>query len=430
MSEVFANPTMLHFLLILYLESAWSKWSPDHAETTIVKPYKMTKALHMTPHLWNWKNGFDRNVGNYWDFESKSFAARLETEYPMKIPKRFTWCTKYKSKIYQSTFTVQTSVPLFQIGTTVHGESVIKDLINPKMLDSNITHTVHGTYKVLFGAVLINSHYRPEIQFFTGNIEGRWTLAQKLLFRWQKWDSACFGVDLEGKDGVTVVIYYNGQMFGNVFEDEASKRRTHTAVNESFFDTPTATDVWIGWGLCDSMTFNLFGYLTETHMFNRILSHDEMVSMTDCSKPPLPNGAILNWSSLNYTFYGGPYVPEIMIPDDLLCPDENKKGFIYVPQAVFLLNDAHTFCKRLGAEVVSFDTIQEFQEAAIFSRSVTEDYQNKYQHDEEGWGGCAYAGEGGGIQFWSNLIRNRTNNDYTDPFYSSKTGVQNQFVRS
>ena len=168
-----------------------------------------------------------------------------------------------------------------------------------------------------------------------------------------------------------------------------------------------------------------FTYLTNVHMFNRILTHDEMVSMTDCSWSPLPQGGIFIWDDFDRTFYGS-YNPWVKIPNDLICPDPSKRGYTFLPGNVFPLSKAYEVCKIIGAELLSIETEEEFQEVGVVLRGVVEDYVNKYSPENfarpNGWQ-MQYMWEGGGIPSWISLRRNRTANNNSDPFYNPHTGT-------
>ena len=74
-------------------------------------------------------------------------------------------------------------------------------------------------------------------------------------------------------------------------------------IEKSFFENLTASDIWIGFNPKYALGHQSFGYITNVHMFSRILSHDEMVGMTNCSWYPLPPGALFEWNKYNQTHY-------------------------------------------------------------------------------------------------------------------------------
>ena len=107
-----------------------------------------------------------------------------------------------------------------------------------------------------------------------------WWLSNNLLGRWNQWDSLCSGIN---HDTPSLVLYYNGKMYDEkVFEDKVRKVQFEASVNASYFDSPMATDIFIGCAPFQAIGHETFGYITNVHMFNRILTHNEMVSMTDC----------------------------------------------------------------------------------------------------------------------------------------------------
>jgi hypothetical protein len=242
-----------------------------------------------------------------------------------------------------------------------------------------------------------------------------------------EWDSLCIGINLETP---SLVLYHNGKMYDEkVFEDAVKKGQFETSVNASYFDSPMATDIFIGCAPFQFIGQETFGYITNVHMFNRILTHDEMVSMTDCSWSPIPDGRIFTWESLKYTFYQT-YNPVVNIPNDIICPNKSGRGLIFVPGNAFSFPDALVACKRIGGQLQSINNKEDFQESGVLFRSVVEDYANKYSnmHNPDEWN-TQFANQGGGIGNWVSFVRNRTKNDNTDKFYDSLTGKENQYLR-
>ena len=420
-------------LLCLCLGGVMSAKSPDYISPKVITPIKMSKVLHLNQGMRHWRQGYDDadlTKNTYLDFETKSDCVRINTTYPMKLPSQFTWCGQYKSKTWVHPWGGR--VALFQMGTTIHGNSVVHDFLNPKLHHKNITGWDSGnadfnaTYRVLFGLVIWgNSQGNQENYVMLGNTY--WYLGGSVLARWNQWDSICVGLNLEIP---SVVIYHNGELWEDkVFEDEAKLFSIESSVNASYFDTPTVTDIFLGCALFQAMGQETFGYITNIHMFNRILSHDEMVSMTDCSWPTLPDGRIFTWGSFDYTFYQT-YDPVVNIPDDMICPRSSDRGLMYVPGHHFTFPKAIAACKKLGGELLSINSEEDFQEAGVLLRSVVEDYANKYKNmpDPDQWN-TKWAYEGGGIDSYITLVRNRSSNDNSDRFYDLFTGKENKYLR-
>ena len=389
--------------------------------------------MHFAQDMKHWRQGYDDSdvsKNTYLDFETKSDCMRVNTTYPFRIPKEFTWCGQYKSKTW--VYPWGSRINLFQMGTTTHGNSVVNDFLNPKLHHKNITGwdsnngQHNSTYRALFGLVIWGGGGGNQENYVMFGNNYMW-LTNSILARWNQWDSACVGVNPE--EG-RVIVYHNGVMLDEkVFIDEGAAKRYETSVNETFFDTPMATDIFLGCAPFQAMGQETFGYVTNVHMFDRILTHDEMVSMTDCSWKPIPEGRLFNWDSFEYTFYQT-YDPVVKIPNDIICPNNTSRGYIYIPGAHFTFTYAQLSCKKLGGELISIVSEQDFQEAGLALRAVVEDYANKYYNvpDRDEWN-TKWAWEGGGIDSFVMMKRNRTNNDNTDRFYDIDTGKENAYLR-
>ena len=413
----------------------WAPIPKDYVPPRVVKPIKMNKVLHLGQTMKRWRNAYDdsETKGTYLDFETKSDCVRVNATYPMEIPNEFTWCAQYKPKFWVRPWGGQ--INLLQIGTTTHGKSVIQDFLNPELHHKNITghwskeKQHNATYRILAGIQLFGGGVgNTEFYIIYGN--QYWWLTNTDSVRWNQWDSLCVGINLLTP---RVVIYYNGEMFdGKVFEDESIKVNHEAAVNASYFDSPTATDIFIGCFPWQALGHEMWGHITNVNMFNRILTNDEMISMTDCSWSPLPDGNILNWETLEYTFYQT-YNPEVNIPIDLICPRKNQTGLIYIPGPAFSLENAHAVCKKLKGELLSINTEEEFQESGMFFRSIVEEYANKYSNvpNPDEWN-TKWAYEGGGVESYVTFVRNRsmeTDEFATDKWYDSHTGKENEYLR-
>ena len=103
---------------------------------------------------------------------------------------------------------------------------------------------------------------------------------------------------------------------------------------------------------------------------------------------------------------------------------------IIVPGPAFLWNDAQSLCKKLKAELISINTEEDFQEAGMYFRALTDDYANNYGNIPvpSAWH-IRWAFQGGGVDSYVALVRNRTKNDNTDKFYDYLTGKENEYLR-
>ena len=143
-----------HVLIVLIkiiIQVVWcSKYAVDHAEETVVKPYKMSNVLHLNQNMRRWRQGYDDSdteTNTYLDFKTKSSALRIDADYPMKIPEKFTWCAQYKVKImYAAGY--GTRISFLQMGSTTHGNSVLEDYLNPNMTHSKINQVEANLWEI------------------------------------------------------------------------------------------------------------------------------------------------------------------------------------------------------------------------------------------------------------------------------------------
>ena len=94
-------------------------------------------------------------------------------------------------------------------------------------------------------------------------------------------------------------------------------------VNDQLAVKNLVTDVLIG---CDPW-FASFGKISDVHMFDRVLSSDEMLGMTSCDGKKV-EGNILNSNIDAYSIYGF-QVNKFNVHSEEICPKKQFRQWFY-----------------------------------------------------------------------------------------------------
>ena len=108
------------------------------------------------------------------------------------------------------------------------------------------------------------------------------------------------------------------------------------------------TDVFVGCNPLDRS--RTMGKITDIHMFDRILTPNEMIGMTTCSGEKLV-GNLINSNTDPYSVYGS-HAREIHIDYEEICPIRNFSA-VHFDQWYFHTFTAIDHCKKINRKLVS-----------------------------------------------------------------------------
>lgn len=290
----------------------------------------------------------DPNSDWMYNFQNDSHCARIDIK-PFLLPKKFTVC--------------------FKINHDISETFVFLSLLSTKSGESLVDGFKKKTYNQM----------RQEIQpLFSGGYFMRWagvwhTVGDKqqdstgqagIAYGWQKWQQRCVGFDYDvGK----IVSYINGvndgtQVRGNEFFSDPLKR-----ANEQLKEKDLVTDVLIG---CDPNALRVasYGQITDIHMFDRILTPEEMKDMTTCDGKKL-EGNLINSNKDNYTLHGSQVVKARVNPEKF-CPKRNFSG-VFFDQWHWKTLEAIELCEKLNRRLFAVMSEEDFENMVYYFTQVT-----------------------------------------------------------
>ena len=129
--------------------------------------------------------------------------------------------------------------------------------------------------------------------------------------------------------------------------------------NQQTVEKDLVTDVMIG---CDPWRQS-YGKITDIHMFDRILTADEMVGMTTCSGKKL-TGNVINSNTDPATLYGG-QAQQIGVDPEFICPKRNFSA-VFFDQWHWPTFMAIDHCKKLKRNLMGITSEKDMENLKFF----------------------------------------------------------------
>ena len=196
---------------------------------------------------------------------------------------------------------------------------------------------------------------------------------------YQKWYSVCHSVSIP--DG-SKVVYWEGE---KVAESSGSDREewleremykyfnksdsfdsewsvhNQSYPNETVNDPRGLTDIFIGCDLTAGPGWltSSFGTITNLHMWDRVLTEDELKDLSTCGGQKKRNmvGNFIDWNTANWTVYGKDVAWKVRLSDQEICPTHNYFS-VAIPLHVTHMQ-ARKMCSKIKNQLINYNTENE-----------------------------------------------------------------------
>ena len=256
-----------------------------------------------------------QNESSTWafDFENYGNCVRVKKD-PFKLPDKFTFCFRINHDISESANFISF------IGTK-HGRSVLEDfekdvpwrrLVGEHEMVNLITlHKNH--WNTVWTSIHNYDRFDSNGQAFRG-------------WQWYEWESWCIGRDFENGQVTSCV---DGNFDGaSTYEGEQSFQSFLNTTYQFSSEPGLVTDVLFGCNLfLEDSFFRTMGKMTQWHLFDRILTADEMVGMTTCGGEKIP-GNLIDFEKDTFEIFGR-NTEEIQITSEEWCPERKFSGVFF-----------------------------------------------------------------------------------------------------
>ena len=286
----------------------------------------------------------EKNNNSQWvfNFTKHGNCVRANVE-PFKMPRKFTFCLKKFHDFAES-------MNMINLVGTSHGGSILEDFKN------NLTwNKIRGQHRMINYIVIHMMHW--DVQWITvhetKSLSGGLARVKGQGITWYDWEHWCLGVNFE--DG-QLITYVNGEFDGaNINGDEFWLDPLNQANNLSYADD-MITDVLFGCNMfypkeIYEQNFRSLGKMTDFHLFDRILTADEMVGMTTRNGKKL-EGNLLNFNTDTFTVFGE-NTKEITVSTEEWWPERPHSLTAFPAGWTFPTTYVKSLCKKIKRSVIA-----------------------------------------------------------------------------
>ena len=260
---------------------------------------------------------------------------------PFKMPRKLTFCWKHNHDYFDG-------FNFINLVGTSHGKSILEDFAK------NVTwNKMRGQHRMI-NYLLLNRNFYGSLWHTVHNINGQSNgLAQMdgVGSTWYEWEHWCVAINFEEGQAIS---YVNGVKDGDTVAGDPFWLNPLNEANKFSFEDDLVTDVLFGcnfFNLDFKTCFRSLGKSTEYHLFDRILSVNEMIGMTTCGGEKL-QGNLINFSTDKFTVFGG-NTREIEISTEEWCPTRKFSATSFPAAWSFLSKDARAMCKKVKRTVIA-----------------------------------------------------------------------------
>ena len=186
------------------------------------------------------------------------------------------------------------------------------------LVESFETKTYHEMMNSEINTLLTARHFWgwPQVWVSVGEKTKYFAGKSGIGHDWRRWQHRCLAFDFE--IGL-IVSYINGVEDGRDIADEKYIIDPLKEVNEKIKTKNLVTDVMVG---CDPWKRS-YGRIVDLQVFDRVLTHDEMVEMTTCHGKKL-EGNLINSNRSPFTLFG-PNAKNVTVHPEEICPTRNLR---------------------------------------------------------------------------------------------------------
>ena len=278
---------ILIIILVVIVKTIFSDVTPGfhfHADR-VRKNYPEAEEKGKIPLALSEMEAHEADPKSAWmfDFEKYGHCARIDIK-PFILPKDFTVCYKVNHD-FSDRFV------LLSFLSTKSGNSLVDDFKNKTYremkAEDGIVNLLHFFRR--YGWSSVYTFVGKNDHFSTGGLSG-------FQYGWRRWEQWCIAFHLETGQGHPFV---NGMDDGTKVPGQSWYKKQLEEANSKLKEKNLVTDVLVG---CSPWEWS-FGQITDIQMFDRFLTHDEMVGMTTCSGKKL-TGNIINSNKDPHSLYG------------------------------------------------------------------------------------------------------------------------------
>ena len=285
-----------------------------------------------------------------WSFNFKKYGNCIRPNIQsFKLPRKFTFCWKHNHDFSES-------MNFINLVGSSHGKSILDDF------DNNVSwRKMRGEYRMVN---FINLH-RNNWGTVWHQVHEEWAESNGLGpfagqgWDWYKWEHWCVAVDFEAGQ---VISYVNGIKDGDDISGDEKFMDPLNKANEFSFEEDMITDVLIGcnfFDLRESTNFRSMGRMTELHLFDRILTVNEMIEMTTPCGGKKIEGNLINFKKDTFSIYGD-NTKEIEISTEEWCPERPISATVFPDAWNFPITHAKTLCKKIKRSVIAITDDETF----------------------------------------------------------------------
>ena len=206
------------------------------------------------------------------------------------------------------------------------------------MLTSKSGHSIVDSFETKTYYEMINSemhillsarHYQgwPQVWVYVGEERHFFSGKSGIGHNWRRWQHRCIAFDF--KIGL-IVSYINGVEDGRDIADEKYIIDPLKKVNDKIKTKNLVTDVMVGCGPWKRS----YGRIVDLQVFDRLLTHDEMVQMTTCGGKKL-EGNLINSNKSPFTLFG-PNAKNVTVHPEEICPTRNLRQRFHTRHLIFI----------------------------------------------------------------------------------------------
>ena len=171
---------------------------------------------------------------------------------------------------------------------------------------------------------------------------------------WYKWEHWCVAVDFEVGQ---VISYVNGIKDGDTITGDSHFKDPLKVANNHSFEEDLVTDILIGcnfFDLREKTNFRSMGKMTEMHLFDRILTVNEMVGITTAcnSEKERLEGNIINFNKDTFEIFGN-NTKEIQISTEEWCPERPFSATFFPHAWTFPTTAAKDLCQKINRTLIA-----------------------------------------------------------------------------
>ena len=278
-----------------------------------------------------------------WHFKFKEYGNCVRADVkPFKMPNKLTFCWKHNQEF-------KDSMNFINLIGTSDGRSIV-DAFNDtswrKMRGEHVMLNFLMLHRNYYGSLWHMVHDKNGESNGLGPQEGHG-------YTWYEWEHWCVAINFEIGQAVS---YVNGYKDGDTVQGDGFWRSPlQEAISKSHEGKGMVTDVLFGcnfWNIKGPYTsFRSMGKMTDMHLFDKLLTVEEMINMTTCGGKK-QQGNLINFDSDSFEVFGK-NSREITISSEEWCPERNFSATFFGAPWHFSNAKGMNTCKKVKRRLIA-----------------------------------------------------------------------------